>query len=112
MKTLKPSDFLDAISISFLENNRPGGLDWFESILNNPSFKEVLRYYKPIDYHCTEPEFNGTHIIFMKKKDPSKIVPSTLGIYIDDALESLDPETKGTYIMDCNDLIIFQPWLV
>lgn len=112
MKTLKPSDFLDAISISFLENNRPGGLDWLESVLNNPSFKEVLRYYKPIDYHCTNPEKNGTHIIFLKKKDPSKIVPLTLGIYIDDALESLDPETKGTYIMDCNDLIIFQPWLV
>lgn len=112
MKRLKPSDFLDEPSISFLENNRPGGLDWFESVINNPSFREVLRYYKIIDYHCTDPERNGTHVIFLKKKDPSKIVPSTLGIYIDDALDSMDPETKGTYIKDCNDLIIFQPWVI
>lgn len=36
MKRINPSDFLDVPSISFLENNRPGGLEWLESILNNP----------------------------------------------------------------------------
>lgn len=117
MKRLKPSDFLDAASISFLENNRPGGLDWFESVINNPSFKEVLRYYKITDYHCTDPEKNGTHVIFLKKKflkknEPYHIVPSTLGIYIDDALDSMDPEIKGTYVRDGIHLIIYQPWVI
>lgn len=108
---MKACDFLDAPSISFLENNRPGGIEWLESVINHKSFKFILKYYKPYDYHCTEPEFNGTHVIFLHKK-PNVIVPSTIGIYIDDALESLDPELKGTYIKDNNELIIFQPWII
>lgn len=104
----------DLFTQAYINGLPEGGIEWFETVINDPSFKYILKFYYIESYVLSYSDlcFNhyyGTHSIFLKLK-PGKLVPSLIGVYVDEALKSTDPELKGTYVVDNDTLVIFQPW--